>query len=126
RKVWEILVPRQQARLFLAWSEEELLAGIFVSVLGHEAIYLYGASSNARRNLMPNYLLQWEAIRWARQAGARSYDFWGIPASDEADEAMAGVYRFKSGWGGRVVSFIGNYEYDYHPLVMRMARKALT
>lgn len=125
RKVWEILVPRQQARLFLAWADEELLAGIFVSLLCREAIYLYGASSNARRNLMPNYLLQWEAIRWARQAGARSYDFWGIPASDEADEAMAGVYRFKSGWGGRVVSFIGNYEYDYHPLVMCMVRKVL-
>lgn len=125
RKVWEILVPCQQARLFLAWADNELLAGIFVSLLGREAIYLYGASSNARRNLMPNYLLQWEAIRWARQAGARIYDFWGIPASDGADEAMAGVYRFKSGWGGRVTSFIGNYECVYHPLLTGVARRVL-
>jgi lipid II:glycine glycyltransferase (peptidoglycan interpeptide bridge formation enzyme) len=125
RKAWEMLVPRQQARLFLAWAEHELLAGIFVSLLGHEAIYLYGASSNARRNLMPNYLLQWEAIRWARQAGADIYDFWGIPASDNADEAMAGVYRFKSGWGGNVVSFVGNYEYVYHPLLTGIAKQAL-
>lgn len=121
-RAWDLFVPRQQARLFLAYAGSELLAGIFVSQQAREAIYLYGASSNARRNLMPNYLLQWEAIRWARQAGAHSYDFWGIPPTDEAGEAMAGVYRFKSGWGGRVVSFIGNYEYAYHPLALRVAR----
>ncbi len=124
-KAWEIFASRQQGRLFLAYAGEELLAGIFVGLLARQAMYLYGASSNVRRNLMPNYLLQWEAIRWARQAGASSYDFWGIPATDEADEAMAGVYRFKSGWGGRATSFIGNYEYIYHPLTMRAAQTFL-
>src|SRR5258707_13006909 len=84
RKAWDIFVSRAQARLFLAYAGPELLAGIFVTCLAHEAIYLYGASSNARRNLMPNYLLQWEAIRWATEAGARSYAFWGISAPDEA------------------------------------------
>ncbi|MGH2506430.1 MAG: lipid II:glycine glycyltransferase FemX [Ktedonobacteraceae bacterium] len=125
RKVWDVLGSRQQARLFLAYAEGELLAGIFVSVLASEAIYLYGASSNARRNLMPNYLLQWEAMRWAKQAGAHRYDFWGIPATDETEEAMAGVYRFKSGWGGRVVRFLGNYEDTYSPLAMHVARRVL-
>ncbi|HET8845984.1 MAG TPA: peptidoglycan bridge formation glycyltransferase FemA/FemB family protein [Ktedonobacteraceae bacterium] len=125
RRFWKIFQSRQQARLFLAYAEQELLAGIFVGLFGREAIYLYGASSNERRNLMPNYLLQWEAIRWARQAGAHSYDFWGIPATDADDEDMAGVYRFKRGWGGRVVRFIGNYEYVYHPLTVSIARKFL-
>jgi lipid II:glycine glycyltransferase (peptidoglycan interpeptide bridge formation enzyme) len=125
RKAWDVLGSRQQARLFLAYAEGELLAGIFVSLLAGEAIYLYGASGNARRNLMPNYLLQWEAMRWAKQAGARSYDFWGIPATDEAEEAMAGVYRFKSGWGGRVVRFLGNYEDVYQPLLMNVVRRVL-
>ncbi len=125
RKAWDIFVSRAQARLFLAYAGPELLAGIFVTCLAHEAIYLYGASSNARRNLMPNYLLQWEAIRWAREAGARSYDFWGIPATDEADEAMAGVYRFKSGWGGRTISFLGNFQDNYHPHALRLARRFL-
>ena len=126
RKAWEILGARQQARLFLAYAEGELLAGIFVSLLGDEAIYLYGASSNARRNLMPNYLLQWEAIRWAKQAGGRRYDFWGIPETDEEEEAMAGVYRFKSGWGGRVVRFLGTYEEVYRPLLMGAARRVMS
>ena len=125
RRAWEIFVPRAQARLFLAYAQGELLAGIFVTRLAHEAIYLYGASSNTQRNLMPNYLLQWEAIRWAKQVGARCYDFWGIPATDESDEAMAGVYRFKSGWGGQIVSFLGNYQYDYHPQALRLANRIL-
>ena len=124
-RAWEIFSARQQARLFLAEHDGQLLAGIFVSCYAQQGIYLYGASSNEQRNLMPNYLLQWEAIRWAKREGAAHYDFWGIPATEQKDEAMAGVYRFKRGWGGKVVRFVGCYEHVYHPLAMRVARKYL-
>ncbi len=125
RRAWQIFAPRDQARLLLAQYNGHLLAGIFVGLMAKQAIYLYGASSNEQRQLMPNYLLQWEAIRWAKQAGAETYDFWGIPETDEQSEAMAGVYRFKSGWGGRIVRFSGNYECVYHPQTMRFVRKVL-
>jgi lipid II:glycine glycyltransferase (peptidoglycan interpeptide bridge formation enzyme) len=124
-QAWQIFTPLQQAQLFLAEHEGQLLAGIFVGCMARQAIYLYGASGNEYRNLMPNYLLQWEAIRWAKSQGATSYDMWGIPETDDAEEAMAGVYRFKSGWGGRVARFAGNYEYVFHPLPMRLARRFL-
>jgi len=124
-QVWRTFTPRNQARLLLAEHDGQLLAGIFVSVFARQAIYLYGASSNEQRQLMPNYLLQWEAIRWAKSCGATTYDFWGIPETDDENEAMAGVYRFKSGWGGRVVQFLGNYEYVYCPLTMKIAEKFL-
>src|SRR5579884_1526891 len=110
-RAWHIFAPRGQARLFLAEKDGQLLAGIFVGLMAKQAIYLYGASSNELRQLMPNYLLQWEAIRWAKSEGATSYDFWGIPDTDDENESMAGVYRFKSGWGGSVVRFLGNYQY---------------
>jgi peptidoglycan pentaglycine glycine transferase (the first glycine) len=122
-QAWQIFTPLQQAQLFLAEYEGQLLGGIFVGSMARHAIYLYGASGNENRNLMPNYLLQWEAIRWAKSQGATSYDMWGIPETDDADEAMVGVYRFKSGWGGRVARFAGNYEHVFHPLAMRLARK---
>jgi lipid II:glycine glycyltransferase (peptidoglycan interpeptide bridge formation enzyme) len=125
RRAWQIFAPRDQARLLLAQYNGHLLAGIFVGLVAKQAIYLYGASSNEQRQLMPNYLLQWEAIRWAKQAGAETYDFWGIPETDEQSEAMSGVYRFKSGWGGRIVCFPGNYECVYHPQTMRFVRKVL-
>ena len=124
-RAWQIFAPRKQARLLLAHYNGQLLAGIFVGLMAKQAIYLYGASSIEQRQLMPNYLLQWEAIRWAKQAGAATYDFWGIPETDEQSEAMAGVYRFKSGWGGRIVRFPGNYESTYRPLTMRFVRKVI-
>ena len=120
---WNIFAPHDQARLLLAEHEGKLLAGIFVGLFARQAIYLYGASGNEQRQLMPNYLLQWEAMRWAKQQGAHTYDLWGIPATDAGDEAMAGVYRFKRGWGGYVVQFIGCFEATYNPLLMRVASK---
>lgn len=121
-RAWQLFAPRGQAQLLLAEHEGQVLGGIFVGCMAKQALYLYGASSNEQRNLMPNYLLQWEAIRHARRAGALNYDFWGIPETDDENEAMAGVYRFKSGWGGKVIRFAGSYEYDYHPRIMRLAR----
>jgi lipid II:glycine glycyltransferase (peptidoglycan interpeptide bridge formation enzyme) len=124
-RAWQLLAGQERAVLLLAEYEGQLLAGIFVTLFAHEAIYLYGASSNEHRNRMPNYLLQWEAIRWSRQRGALRYDLWGIPETDDKDEAMAGVYRFKRGWGGRVVSFAGCFERVYHPFAMSVARRFL-
>ena len=123
RRAWELFAPRDELRLLLAEYEGKLLAGIFVTLFAQQAIYLYGASGNEQRQLMPNYLLQWEAIRWARKQGARVYDFWGIPETEAEEEAMAGVYRFKRGWGGRVVQFLGCYEHVYRPLAMKAARR---
>lgn len=114
-QAWHIFVPRNQARLLLAEYNGQLLAGIFVGLLGKQAIYLYGASSSEQRDLMPNHLLQWEAMRWAKQQGATQYDLWGLPATDNDDEAMAGVNRFKRSWGGEVVSFMGAYECELTP-----------
>ncbi len=124
-RAWELLAPHDELCLLLAEHEGTLLAGIFVGFFAGQAIYLYGASSNEQRLLMPNYALQWEAIRLARRQGARQYDFWGIPDTDDEDEAMAGVYRFKDGWGGRIVRSIGGYEFAYRPLIMGLARRWL-
>lgn len=120
-RAWQLFTPREQARLLLAEADGRLLAGIFVGCMARSALYLYGASGNEQRSLMPNYLLQWEAIRWAKRLGARSYDFWGIPATDDPGESMAGVYRFKSGWGGQVVRFAGNFEYGFYPHIAHLA-----
>ena len=125
-KAWHIFAARNEMQLLLAEYDGLLLAGIFVAFFARQAIYLYGASSNEHRQLMPNHLLQWEAIRLAKQQGATSYDFWGIPDTEAEDEDMAGVYRFKRGWGGRVVQFMGCYELTYRPLIMNLAHKFIS
>ncbi|QBD79234.1 peptidoglycan bridge formation glycyltransferase FemA/FemB family protein [Ktedonosporobacter rubrisoli] len=121
--MWRLFKAQNALRVLLAEHNGQLLAGIFVGHFASQAAYMYGASSNEQRQLMPNYLLQWEAIRWAKQQGADLYDFWGIPDTDDPNEAMAGVYRFKSGWGGRVVKFIGGYEQIYRQLMLKIATR---
>jgi lipid II:glycine glycyltransferase (peptidoglycan interpeptide bridge formation enzyme) len=66
---------------------------------------------------MPNHLLQWEAIRWARTEGCTSYDFWGAPDNMDESDPMWGVYRFKAGFGGRFVRHIGAYDFPVSRLL---------
>jgi lipid II:glycine glycyltransferase (peptidoglycan interpeptide bridge formation enzyme) len=99
------------ARLWVAMHEGEALAAILTIFAGTEAVYLYGASSDEKRNLMPAYALQWAAMRAAREAGCASYDLFGIPPRDDPDHPMAGLYRFKSGFGGAVVRRAGSWDY---------------
>jgi lipid II:glycine glycyltransferase (peptidoglycan interpeptide bridge formation enzyme) len=96
--------------LYIAEFEGKPLAAIITLFSGFEAVYLYGASSNSHRNLMPAYLLQWTAIRDAREYGARWYDFYGIPPTDDEDHPMHGLYRFKTGFGGRIVHRTGSLD----------------
>lgn len=108
---WGDFVTAGLAQPFVAEFKGEPLAALILFRFGHTAWYMYGASSNRHRNWMPNHLLQWEAIRWAMAQGCTLYDFWGAP--DELDESdpMWGVYRFKTGFGGRFVRHIGAYDY---------------
>jgi peptidoglycan pentaglycine glycine transferase (the first glycine) len=125
QRAWELMKAAHQAELFLAEHEGKLLAGIFVTLVGREGIYLYGASGNDGRNVMPNHLLQWEAMRWCKARGATLYDLWGIAESEDPNDPMAGVYRFKRGWGGKMVRYIGSFDYIYSPLIYRGVRQGL-
>ena len=102
-----------QLKLLLARHEGELLAGVIVALHGQQATYLYGASSDSKRNLMPAYALQWEAMRLARRAGCRTYDLFGIPPAPDSPHPMQGLYRFKTGFGGRIVNRPGCWDYPY-------------
>jgi lipid II:glycine glycyltransferase (peptidoglycan interpeptide bridge formation enzyme) len=102
----------------------ELLAGIIVALRGDWAWYLYGASSDRRRNLMPAYALQWGAIVLAKHRGCRFYDLFGIPPDSDPGHPMHGLFRFKTGFGGRVINRPGCYDAAFRPLTYRLYREA--
>jgi len=117
---YSLFAPLGLAKLLFATYEGKVLAGLMAFAFGRKAYYLYGASSNEERHRMPNYLLQWEAIKWAKSLGCITYDLGGVP--DEEEEVLErdflkrkgglwGLYRFKRGWGGKVVRCIGAYDY---------------
>ncbi len=105
-----------QTELLLARVEGVVVAGIIIAVKAKRCTYLYGASSNEMRNYMPNHALQWRAIRLARERGCETYDFFGIPAKDDPGHPMSGLYRFKTGFGGRIVNRYGCYDVPYKPV----------
>ncbi len=102
--------------LYIAEHEGETLAGIITLFTDTEAVYLYGASSDNKRNLMPAYLLQWTAIQDAKKFGSKVYDFYGIPPTDDEHHPMHGLYRFKTGFGGTVVHRAGSLDMPVKPL----------
>jgi peptidoglycan pentaglycine glycine transferase (the first glycine) len=134
----ELFVCAGQGQLLLAEVEGQLLAGLAVlgmSGRGGTACYMYGASSDAHRNLMPAYLLQWEAMLWAREHGYGVYDLWGVPDEEEAtleegfaqrSDGLWGVYRFKRGFGGQLVRTAGAWDLVYAPLRYRLYLAAVS
>ncbi|MCX7025345.1 MAG: peptidoglycan bridge formation glycyltransferase FemA/FemB family protein [Spirochaetes bacterium] len=103
-------------RLWIARHEGRPIAAIITSFKNGQAVYLYGASGGEKRNLMPAYALQWEAMRAARDCGCTSYDMYGIPPRADPSHPMSGLYRFKTGFGGRIAHFAGSWDYPFHTL----------
>lgn len=114
-RMWDLFVTRGAARVFLADYQGQAIAGTLAFHCGDRVWYLYGASSNQLRNVMPNHLLQWTMIRWAKELGCRLYDFRGVPGSADTDDHLAGLYRFKKGFAATFTEFIGEYDLILSP-----------
>jgi lipid II:glycine glycyltransferase (peptidoglycan interpeptide bridge formation enzyme) len=111
RDAWNSFIERELAQPLIAKVDGDAVAMVILFRFGDRAWYMYGASRNQHRDKMPNHLLQWQAIRWAKSVGCNLYDLWGAP--DELDESdpLWGVYRFKQGFGARLVRHIGAYDF---------------
>jgi len=134
RRAYDLLNPAGLVRLFMAAYDGQPIAGLMAFSCGQKAWYMYGGSGNEHRERMPNYALQWEAIRWAKARGCRSYDLYGVPDQDEetleaqfADrhDGLWGVYRFKRGFGGQLVRYVGAFDYVYNKSLYWLYHQAL-
>lgn len=114
----------EHARLYMAFHEGKPIAGTLAIWFGDKVWYLYGASSNEHRNLMPNYLLQWNMMCWALEKGCRLYDFRGVSGDLSEDNPLYGLYKFKKGFNGTFVEFLGEFDLVLHPVVNRMVKQA--
>jgi len=108
---WGTPLRAGRAKIFLADIQGRAAAALILFHFGPTAWYFYGMSRSAHRESMPTHLLQWEAIRWAKAAGIKTYDFWGAPDRADPADPMYGVYRFKVGFGASLVETIGAWDY---------------
>ena len=117
---------KEHFKLLMARHEGIIIAGIILVMYGNKVWYAYGASSNTKRNLMPNYKLQWEGIKYAKSIGAEIYDFRGVPGvlEDEKDHPEYGLYRFKKGFNATFTEFIGQVLLEVRPFKYRVFKIA--
>lgn len=118
-KMYDELAP-EHMKLLMAYHEDRPIAGIIPIMYGNKVWYLYGASSNTDRNLMPNYLLQWTAIQDAIKRGADMYDFRGVSGVVDESHPQYGLYRFKKGFGAEFTEFIGEIYIPFKPLKYKL------
>jgi lipid II:glycine glycyltransferase (peptidoglycan interpeptide bridge formation enzyme) len=115
RHAWGQFIQAGLAKPFIADVEGEPVGALILFRFAHTAWYLYGMSRSVHREKMPNHLLQWEAIRWARAQGCIAYDFWGAPDEFVESDPMWGVWKFKEGFGGQIARHVGAWDYAPSP-----------
>ena len=122
-RMYDVLAPNHM-KLLMAYYEGQPIAGIIPIMYGNKTWYLYGASSNSHRNLMPNYLLQWTMIKEAIANGNDVYDFRGVSGVVDENHPQYGLYRFKKGFGAEFTEFIGEIYLPYKPVVYKLYKFA--
>ena len=118
-KMYDCMAP-DNLRLYLAHYDGKIVAGTLAILYGNKVWYLYGASSNEYRNVMPNYLLQLEMIKWALENKCDVYDFRGISGDIDESNPLYGLYRFKKGFNGKFTEFVGEMDYVFSPMMYLM------
>jgi len=116
-QAWRVFMEAGLAHALIAEFEGKAIAHVILFHFGRKCWYFYGASANAERERMPNYLLQWEAMRWAKAQGYALYDMWGAPDVFDESDSMWGVYNFKRGFRGTVTRHIGAWDYAPYPIL---------
>ena len=141
QKMLDVLEPQGLAKLFLTFHDGQPLSGAICFLLPPQCWYVYGASSNEKRNLMPNHAMQWAMMQWARENGCTIYDFRGVAdesktpsptlplnegkgdqtqkvddkSGEKADNHLQGLNRFKEGFGAQLVDYSGEYDLILNP-----------
>lgn len=135
RRCLECFREGKKGRILLVRYGDKPLSALMLFIEGKRGYYLYGASSNEERNRMPNHLAQWTAMKICKEAGCMEYDLWGIPDEDEETleaqfterhDGLWQVYRFKRGFGGKVLRTMGSFDYVYDQLLYKAAKFADT
>jgi len=137
RQGWQAFQDTSAVNLFLAKYQDETVAAKMVFIFRDTSLHFWGGTSKLGREVYASYLIQWEAIRWAVACGLKRSDLWGIPdeiaallragetiPQDRCD-GLWGVYIFKRGFGGHIESYVGAYDYVYHPALYWMLMKIL-
>lgn len=110
---WRGHAQKRCGQLFFARYEDSVVAGAFITVLGHKALYKDGGSGREHANVQAPYALQWGIMKWLKEHGITEYDLHGTPPADKIDDdthPLHGLARFKTGFNDQITEYIGTYD----------------
>ena len=123
--LWETFLDHQMGEALIAEVDGTTVAAVVILRFAQKAWYFQGMSTLHHRDKMPNYMLQWEAMKRAKNIGCRVYDMWGAPDVFADNDPLWNVYRFKKGFGGEVIRHIGAWDYITRPVSFWIYRHSL-
>ncbi|HLA04079.1 MAG TPA: peptidoglycan bridge formation glycyltransferase FemA/FemB family protein [Patescibacteria group bacterium] len=116
QKVWETLKPAKMARVLIAQYQKKPLVAWMLLNFGDTIYYPYGGSSLEHKEVMASNLIAWEAIRLGKRLNFTTFDMWGaLPPDADKTDPWYGFHRFKEGYGGNHVEYIGTYDLVLRP-----------
>lgn len=111
-------LKKKIAYILIAFYKNQPLAAYQLWIFKNNAFYVYGGSTDRYRNLMASNLLMWEAIKFAKNKGAKNFDMWGsLSPNYSLNHPWAGFTRFKQGYGGDFVEMVGSYDLIIYPII---------
>ena len=105
-KQFAAFAKNDEAVLYIAKLNGEILAENFMIFYGNEASYHYGVSSELGTKYSGAPLLHMEAMRDARKRGIKRYNFWGIVDENDTKHRFYGVSVFKRGFGVEELKYL--------------------
>ena len=121
RLMWETLKPAGMVRLLIASYKKEPLVAWMLLKFKDTLYYPYGGSSLKHKNFMASNLICWEAMKLGKKLGCQTFDMWGAlgPDSDKS-HPWYGWNRFKAGYGGKLVEYVGSYDLVLKPTMYKL------
>jgi lipid II:glycine glycyltransferase (peptidoglycan interpeptide bridge formation enzyme) len=109
--LWKILKPTGMVHIMLSEYQGQVLSAFMLFTLKDKLFYPYGSSLAVHKEVMAQNLLMWETIKFGKSLGLKTFDMWGSlgPDARETDNGY-GFHRFKQGYGGQLVQFVGTYD----------------
>ncbi|MCX6726022.1 MAG: peptidoglycan bridge formation glycyltransferase FemA/FemB family protein [Candidatus Shapirobacteria bacterium] len=121
RKMWSFLQPSGIAHLFKAQYENQTLVTDIFFIFNQVLYYPYGASTREYKEVMAPYGLFWEVIKFGQKMDCKIFDMWGSPGPNpDPNDPWIGFHRFKEGFGGELIEFIGTYDLVLNPLLYKL------
>lgn len=121
RDLWKKLKDTGMIHIMLASYQNQVVSAFMIFKLKDQLFYPYGASLDIHRQVMASTLLMWEVIKLGQQLKCKIFDMWGClgPRAKENENGY-GFHRFKQGFGGQLMEYVGTYDLVINPMLYKI------